>query len=131
MQATLKYYWPAILWAIFVFTLCTIHLGNIGNSPLFFPGFDKLVHCGFFFVFVIFYSQGLVRKHKLPRFPYKHAVTIVLIAILYGYAIELLQKYVFTWRDFEWNDVFADSVGACMGMFSVLILSAAFYHEKK
>ena len=131
MQTTLKYYWPAILWALFIFTLCTIHLGTITQSPLFFPGFDKLVHCGFFFVFVIFYCQGLVRKHKLPRFPYKHAMTIVLIAILYGYAIELLQKYVFTWRDFEWNDVFADSVGACMGMFSVLILSAAFYHEKK
>jgi VanZ family protein len=55
----------------------------------------------------------------------------VVLAILYGYAIELLQKYVFTWRDFEWNDVFADSVGACMGMFSVLILAAAFNHEKK
>ena len=131
MQENLKYYWPAILWALFVFTLCTIHLGTITQSPLFFPGVDKLVHCGFFFVFVLFYSQGLVRKHKLPRFPYKHAITIVVIAILYGYAIELLQKYVFTWRDFEWNDVFADSVGACMGMFSVLILSAAFNHEKK
>jgi len=73
----------------------------------------------------------LVRKHKITRFPYKYAIAVVLVAILYGYGIELLQKYVFTWRDFEWNDVFADSVGACMGMFSVLILSAAFNHEKK
>lgn len=131
MQAILKYYWPAILWALFVFTMCTIHLGSIAQSPLFFPGFDKLAHCGFFFVFVIFYSQGLVRKHKINLFSYKYAIAVVLVAVLYGYAIELLQKYVFTWRDFEWNDVFADSVGACMGMFSVLILSAAFYHEKK
>jgi VanZ family protein len=131
MNPILKYYWPAILWALFIFTLCTIHLGTITQSPMFFPGFDKLVHCGFFFVFVIFYSQGLIRKHKLIRFPYKYVILILLTAIFYGYAIEVLQKYVFTWRDFEWNDVFADSVGAFMGMFSVLIFSAAFNHDKK
>jgi len=53
------------------------------------------------------------------------------MAALYGYSIELLQKYVFTWRDFEWNDLFADSIGVCMGMFSVFVTSAALKHDKK
>lgn len=127
----LKYYWPAILWALFVFILCTIQLGPVTDSPLFFPGFDKLVHCGFFFVLVVFYCNGHIRQHKLRFLTYKAIILIVLTAALYGYSIELLQRYVFTWRDFEWDDLFSDSVGACMGMFSVLVTAAALKHDKK
>ena len=43
------------------------------------------------------------------------------VAILYGGAIELLQNYIFTWRDGDWNDLFADTVGAAMGTFSVCV----------
>jgi len=106
-------------------------LGAVGDSPLFFPGFDKLVHCGFFFVLVVFYCNGHLRQHKQRFLTYTAIILIVLTAILYGYSIELLQKYVFTWRDFEWNDLFSDSVGACMGMFSVLVTSAALKYDKK
>jgi len=98
---------------------------------MFFPGFDKMVHCGFFFVLVVFYCNGHLRQHKQRFLTYTAIILIVLIALLYGYSIELLQKYVFTWRDFEWTDLFADTVGACMGMFSVLVTSAALKHDKK
>jgi len=53
------------------------------------------------------------------------------IAILYGGSIELLQWKVFTWRDGDWNDLFADTVGASMGLFGVLITAAATDHDKK
>ena len=119
------------MWAIFIFTLCTIKLGGVEDSPLFFAGFDKLVHCGFFFVFAIFYANGLIRKHNWVRFPFKYAVIILLAAMFYGGAIELLQWKVFTWRDGDWNDFFADSVGASMGIFSILVIAAAFGHDKK
>jgi len=131
LKDLVKYYWPAILWALFIFILCTIKLGSVEGSPLFFPGFDKLVHCGFFFVFVIFYANGLVRKHKWVTFPFKYAVIVLLAAMFYGGAIEILQATVFTWRDGDWNDFFADSVGASMGIFSILVISAAFGHDKK
>jgi VanZ family protein len=131
LKTLLKYYWPAILWAFFVFTLCTISLGSISESPLFFPGFDKLVHCGFFFVFVIFYAYGLIRQHNMPVYSFKYAIIVMLIAMFYGGAIELLQWKIFTWRDGDWNDFFADTVGAGMGTFGVLIISAAFRHDKK
>jgi hypothetical protein len=38
--------------------------------------------------------------------------------------------YIFTWRSGEWNDLFADSVGAGMATFSTLLLATALSDEK-
>jgi VanZ family protein len=121
MKVPFKYYWPAILWALFIFIMCTIKLGKIGSSPLFFPGFDKLVHCGFFFVQVVFASTGLIRQQSPRILSYKPVTIITVAAILYGGLIEILQHYIFTWRSGEWNDFFADAVGGSMGAFSIII----------
>lgn len=110
--------------------MCTIKI-DIEQSPLFFPGFDKLVHCGFFLVFVVFYSLGFTRQHNYTFFPFRYALLIFALAVAYGGAIELLQAYVFTWRDGDWGDLFADAVGAGMGLFSVLITSVSFNYGKK
>ena len=131
MKTLFKYYGPAILWALFIFIMCTIHLGKIAESPVFFPGFDKLVHCGFFFVLVVFYCNGLIRQQCEPYLPYKGIILFTVIAIAYGGAIELLQLLVFTWRDGEWNDLLADAVGAAMGAFSVLVTFSALRYVKK
>ncbi len=130
MKPGFKYYRPAILWALFIFIMCTIKMGKIGSSPLFFPGFDKLVHCGFFFVLVILYATGEIRQQSVRVLSYKHLLLITLIAILYGGLIELLQHYVFTWRSGEWDDLFADAVGASMGSFSILLTVKAVSYVK-
>src|ERR1035437_1819898 len=106
MKAIFKYYKPAILWTLFIFIMCSIKLGKVGDSPLFFPGFDKLVHCGFFFVLVVFYSSGLLRQQSQRSLSYKYTITITATAILYGGLIELLQFTVFTWRSGAWGDLF-------------------------
>jgi VanZ family protein len=131
MKLLLKYYGPTILWALFIFILCAIKLGSITQAPIFFPGFDKLVHCGFYFVFVIFYCNGLIRQHNYTQLAFKWILMIIAIAVLYGGAIELLQLWVFTWRSGELGDLFADTVGACMGGFGVLVISAAVNDVKK
>ena len=56
---------------------------------------------------------------------------ITLAVIIYGGVIELLQLFIFTWRSGEWNDFFADSVGACMGAFSVVLTVKAMQYVKK
>ena len=121
MKTILKYYGPAILWALFIFIMCAIDLGEISKAPIFFPGFDKLAHCGFFFVLVVFYCNGLIRQQSSQAVSYKSMLIITLIAILYGGAIELLQLGIFTWRSGEWADLFADTVGASMGAFSIIL----------
>jgi len=101
MKIILKYYGPAILWALFVFVMCAIDLGDVGRSHLFFPGFDKLTHCGFFFVLVVLYCNGLIRQHSVRAISYKSLAIITLVAVIYGGMIELLQLWVFTWRSGE------------------------------
>jgi VanZ family protein len=131
MKAFFKYQRLTILWALFVLIMCSADFGSVGKSHLFFPGFDKLVHCGFFFVFVVFCCNGFIRQQNGNELPYKTAGIITLVAILFGGLIELLQLLVFTWRSGEWNDLFADTVGACMGTFSILVTIGAVKYVKK
>jgi VanZ family protein len=131
MKIALKYYRPAILWALFILVMCTIKTGDVGKSSIFFPGFDKLVHCGFFFVTVVLWCNGLIRQQSPVILSYKQLIIITVISILYGGVIELLQLTIFTWRSGEWNDFFADAVGASMGAFSVILTVKAMVYEKK
>jgi VanZ family protein len=131
MKNLFKYYGPAILWALFVLIMCTIKMGEVGKSKLFFPGFDKLVHCGFMFGLVIFYSFGFIRQQSPPALSYKSIIIIAVTAIAYGGVIELLQLFIFTWRSGEWDDFFADAVGACMGAFSVMLTVKAMEYVKE
>ena len=131
MKVTLKYYWPAILWALFVFTMCSIDMGNVGDSPAFFPGFDKLTHTGFFFTLVVLVCNGIIRQQKPFGFSYKQAVLVTLVAIIFGGLIEILQLTIFIWRSADWSDLFADSLGACMGIFSVMVTISAVGYVKK
>ena len=111
--------------------MCSVDLGGVGQSSLFFPGFDKLAHCGFFLVLVIFWYNGITRQHFSTGISYKRLIIILTLSILYGGLIELLQLTVFTWRDGEWGDVFADAQGASMGVFGIIVTTKAInYHEK-
>src|SRR5471030_666279 len=118
MKVIFKYYGPAILWALFILLVCSLDLSDVSRQPIFFPGFDKLTHCGLLFVLVVFTCTCLMRQQSGRLLSYKEVITITAAAILYGGIIELLQLYVFTWRSAEWNDLFADTVGASMGAFS-------------
>jgi len=131
VKRTLKNYRLTFLWALFIFMMCTIKIGKIEQSSIFFPGFDKLVHCGFFLVFVVFFANDIIRQHNYTFLPFKYAILVFVTAIIYGGSIELLQWLVFTWRDGDWNDLFADTIGAGMGMYSVLITAAALNNDKK
>ena len=121
MTAFFKYQRLTLLWALFIFIICNANLSSVGKSHLFFPGFDKLVHCGLFFVLVVFAGNGYLRQQIHYRLSYNGALVITLVAVLFGGIIELLQLTVFTWRSAEWNDLFADTIGACMGIFSILV----------
>lgn len=125
MKPALKYYRPAILWAVFILIICSIKLGAVSKSPLFFAGFDKLVHCGLLFVLTVFMASGYMRSQTPRSLPYKALLAITLIAITFGGMIEILQHYFFTWRSGEWDDLFADTIGTLMAAFSIFITAKA------
>jgi len=121
MNLYLKYQRPAMLWALLILILCSISFGSVGKSPLFFPGFDKLVHCGLFFVLATLIGYGYIRNYGSGQFTFAKGILIFVIAVAYGGLIEILQLLIFTWRSAEWDDLFADSVGAGMAIFSILV----------
>ncbi|ASU36467.1 VanZ family protein [Mucilaginibacter xinganensis] len=106
-------------------------LGKVSDSPLFFSGFDKLVHCGFFFVMTVFTSAGYITQQSPRTLSFKALFLITVIITAYGGLIEILQAYVFTWRSGDWNDLFADMIGVLMAAFSIFITVKAFGYEKK
>jgi VanZ family protein len=128
MTNILKYQKLTLWWALFVLVMCNIGMGKVGHSPLFFPGFDKLVHCGFFFMFTALANYGLIKQNG--NINLANAVKVFIVAVIFGGLIEILQLYIFTWRSGEWNDLFADSVGAGMATFSTLLLATALSDEK-
>lgn len=121
MSAKLKYYGPAILWALFILIICSIPLGKVSNSPMFFAGFDKLVHCGLFAVLAVLYCSGSIRKWNTRNIRIEIAIKNTIVLVSYGALIEMIQKYFFTWRSGNWDDLFADTVGSCLGIFGVLV----------
>ena len=131
MKTILKYQGLTLGWALLILMLCTIKLGGISNSPLFFEGFDKLVHCGLFFVFTVLLCNGIVRQNKQSNLTIVQAFVVLLLLLLYSGGIELLQTYVFTRRSGEWADLFADGVGTGMGLFSVLVTLWSYNYEKR
>ncbi len=97
---------------------------------MFFAGFDKLVHCGLFFVLVVFVCNGLIRNYGRLYVSIGRAFIVTLLCFGFGAMIEILQKYVFTWRSGDWADLFADTVGMCMGIFSILVSLFAVNYAK-
>ena len=128
MTPALKYYGPAILWALFILVMCSMKTSGL---PAIFPGFDKLTHCGLFFVLVVFANNGFIRQQSEMHISFLLIVIITVFAVLYGGLIELLQLWFFTWRSAEWDDLFADVVGASMGAFSVILTINAISYAKK
>lgn len=100
--------------------------GTIEKVPAF-PGMDKLVHTGFFFVFSVLLCFGFSSKNYTQTAQWS---TIILVAVLstgFGLLTEFLQYQFFTYRSGDWWDFFVDVVGTGMGLFSYLVLHRGFH----
>lgn len=100
-----------------------------GDPGFFFDGFDKLVHLGFFFVLTILLFYG--SKYQYPiTIPTLTIFKILLVNAIIGGGEELLQWKVFTYRSAEWWDFGCDMIGACMAVFSYIVLCKINCNEK-
>lgn len=131
MQKLLKFQSLTLLWALFILIICSISLGKVGESPLFFQGFDKLTHTGLFFVLTVFTFHGLIRKQGHMEFSLSVFIIVLLLIFLFGGAIEILQWKIFTYRSGDWNDLFCDMLGSLMAIFSVLTVTHAISSQNK
>lgn len=118
----MKHYLWAIVWAILVLFLVSFPMPDVSHSSETFPGIDKLVHTGFFFVFTILMFFGSIMNSNEPTLFHWPNILILISGSLFAVLTELIQKYFFTYRSFEYWDIFADHVGIAMGYFAYLVL---------
>lgn len=118
----MKHYLWATIWAILVLFLVSFPMPDVSHSPDIFPGIDKLVHTGFFFVFTILMFFGSIMNNNEPALFHWPSILILVTGSFFAILTELIQKYLFTYRDFEYWDIFADHVGIGMGYFAYLVL---------
>lgn len=109
----LKLFIPALVWVALIYILLTMPGKDVPSGGIFdIPNFDKLVHAGLFGMLV------LLATFPFFRSKYASAVLflkITLLAILYGVAMEFVQKYFTVDRDFDIWDMVADAFGALVG----------------
>jgi VanZ family protein len=127
----LKYQRWAIIWTIFIFILCNIHMPDNGGSGFFFQGFDKLAHLGFFYVLTILLFYGKIVHQRSYSFRSLTIFKIIILTAAIGGMIELVQWKFFTYRSAEWWDFICDMTGVMMGVFSYVLLHKSNYNEKK
>jgi VanZ family protein len=125
----LKYQSWAIFWTVVILVMCNIKMPDSSGPGIFFEGFDKLVHLGFFYVLTIFLFYGKIRHQHNYSFRSLTIFKVILIGAFLGGAIELLQWKIFTYRSAEWWDFGCDMLGVFMGVFSFVLLHKSNYNN--
>ncbi|PWS27255.1 glycine cleavage system protein H [Pedobacter yonginense] len=131
MFKALKHQKWAIFWTAIILVLCNMRMPEAQGGGFFFEGFDKMTHMGFFFVLSVLLFYGKINYQHSFGFRTLTIFKILLINVAIGGGIELLQWKVFTYRSAEWWDFGCDMLGACMAVFSYVLLHKMNYNEKK
>lgn len=104
---------------IFIGT-CILTGSNLPEMPEVIP-WDKIVHFGMFFILSGVSLIDYYRLHNGNPIKIKWLFWGLVVPILYGAAIELMQKYFFTARSAEWGDFIADVLGSLSATIIVFI----------
>ena len=100
----------ALLWTVLIFIACAMPGKHVPSVSL--PNFDKVVHALFFFLFYFLWALPTKQGSALR-------MQLLLIAILYGFALEYYQLYAANGRSFDVWDGIADATGAVLGYLSL------------
>jgi len=120
LRYLISYFW-AIMWSVIVLLL-------MGMPPSGFPsvrvfvGFDKLAHCGCFFVLGVLLLLGTVAESKGRGSKFRAVLSVGSVSGLFAFLTEAVQLYLQTGRTADWWDIFADFVGIGMAVFAYLVL---------
>src|SRR5699024_63156 len=104
-KSNMKHYIWAVLWAGVVLVLCGLPSAATDEVPKF-PGIDKLVHTGFFFVFTVLLYYGAIRQAATFGPSWRISIRVVIFSCLFALLTEYLQWKVFTYRSAEAWDLF-------------------------
>ncbi|MBC9911281.1 VanZ family protein [Chitinophaga varians] len=125
-----KYYIPATAWIILILIVCTLPGKDIPSNSFFEKvHFDKFVHFCLFGGIVFFLSLGVYWQRK--QLSSRTLFLFVVLAAVYGFLIEVIQKYWAIGRSFDMYDVAADTLGAIAGVFVFKLFRYLFLRQSK
>ena len=76
---------------------------------------DKIAHTAIYFILTILWLFSMMRQ-KVTQYPFsKIGIVILLLVIGYGIFIEFLQDTLTDYRSFDYYDMLANTLGACLG----------------
>lgn len=112
----------ASLWTALIFVACFIPGSSVPKVNL--PLIDKWVH------FIIFGGFSFLWYFVLKSPTWIKSISISLLALLVGYAVELIQGsgWVIN-RGYELNDVIADGIGGIIGTILYVITFHVIYKK--
>lgn len=104
------------LYATLIAALSLVNIGNTPGVPKFFDGFDKVVHFSFYLGFSVLLAQAFLEAFSDLR---KNTLRfwVVGYGVFYGGLMELAQMWLTTFRQADWNDFLANTIGVLVGVF--------------
>lgn len=114
-------YWKTLAWSVFMLFVFLLPADNLSKAPSI-PCLDKIVHIIMFAVFtwLLVWDRARIRTLKRPVF--RNYITAIIMAFLFGSAIELLQEASCSGRSAELSDVICDITGSLVSVGIMLIL---------
>jgi len=120
MNCPYRYSW-ATVWGLAMLVLMGLPPKNM-PAVRFFDGFDKLAHCGCFFVFAVLLLLGRGSRPNGKTSKIGASVFAVLVSGLFAFLTEAVQLCSGMGRTADWWDVFADFTGIGMAVFAYSVL---------
>ena len=112
----IKYFWPAIIWGIFIFIISSFPGDDIPKSFLInIPFADKIIHFFLYFLLVILILLGYLRKLK-TTLNIRKLLFAFFISLLYGILLEVFQDLLFIMRGADLLDIAANAAGSLIGL---------------
>ncbi|MFN7539366.1 MAG: VanZ family protein [Bacteroidota bacterium] len=124
----LQHFIPGLVWWGFTLWLFTMPGSSVPTYPwLARIHADKLVHLSLFIGWCILFSWPFRNSNVSNTGRQQWFLWIALAGVLYGIAVEYIQREMNVGRAFEINDVIADGFGCTIGYW----LSKKFFGQKK
>jgi cation transport ATPase len=124
---SLKSFLPGAAWFIISFFLLTLPGDDFPHSNFFdIPFFDKYVHFTMFFLLTALFSFPFFYHKATGNIIRAWFARIAALVILYGIAMEFVQKMLSNGRSFDLIDMVFDSLG---GIAAFIAITA--YHRNK
>lgn len=118
----------AVLYTLLITSLSLMQLGKISLGS--FNPTDKMMHLGAYFGLAILWFLYYIFKSQEELINKKGFFNISILIILFGILIEVLQGALTEYRDPDWADILANSIGVLLALGTCLGLLKYFKRLK-